>query len=494
MKTLFDFEWLILPAALAWVETRDRVFAGGPSSADPENLLSALREYNIKRGKHPPSLEEIWVKLCLAIADGKIRAVGVALPRKELVDEKNLEDSDISPAEVRSLVVYQEHNLLYLFRDVDIKTLSLEKRRGYSAVYINGDDLVTEFLKKVNSSKDIGSPKSLKGEGFLPLSDAAYFIATEEANRIFDIEDSSVWKNTFDDLLSWIASGKIEAIGRDKDGRANVVPKHAFAGVPVSYPYFDPFERGPCLICYPVINDKLWHDGFCDSLYPKGYIGATPWAWRTCSDGKIRPDWTHIQLKKSDVLKLFQASTAETKAGLSEIEVPRRMKKKDGEIRSGVSIVLERAQESLNRDPKLTLNRLVKELLKMSVVSESFSSQTAIRQILQGSYQPMKVRGIKSPFEGKWSGNYDAETIVTIRNRFAHGPLDMGLNLETRTFEMYLRKVAVKGKLQFETNVLTKEELDKARNAVSTLYNDLLENWGAIVGVSWPDDLAPPHR
>jgi hypothetical protein len=88
MKTLFDFEWLILPAALAWVETRDRVFAGGPSSADPENLLSALREYNIKRGKHPPSLEEIWVKLCLAIADGKIRAVGVALPGKELVDEK----------------------------------------------------------------------------------------------------------------------------------------------------------------------------------------------------------------------------------------------------------------------------------------------------------------------------------------------------------------------------------------------------------------------
>jgi hypothetical protein len=43
-----------------------------------------------------------------------------------------------------------------------------------------------------------------------------------------------------------------------------------------------------------------------------------------------------------------------------------------------------------------------------------------------------------------------------IRNRFAHGPLDMGINFETREFEVYLRRVSVDRKsLTFQTSPLT---------------------------------------
>ena len=88
-----------------------------------------------------------------------------------------------------------------------------------------------------------------------------------------------------------------------------------------------------------------------------------------------------------------------------------------------------------------------------------------------------------------------AANVVNVRNRFAHGPLDMGVNLETRKFEMYSRRVGNSGKaVVFETVPLTEDDLREALSKVSELYNGLLENWSLIVGRESPDVLAPPHR
>jgi hypothetical protein len=88
----------------------------------------------------------------------------------------------------------------------------------------------------------------------------------------------------------------------------------------------------------------------------------------------------------------------------------------------------------------------------------------------------------------------EAAQAVQIRNSFAHGPLDMGINLETRELEIYMRRVHTKGKtLSYETTILTKDELDKALKSITDIYLKLVKNWSLIVGASSIDELAPPH-
>jgi hypothetical protein len=82
-----------------------------------------------------------------------------------------------------------------------------------------------------------------------------------------------------------------------------------------------------------------------------------------------------------------------------------------------------------------------------------------------------------------------------IRNRFAHGPLDMGINFETREFEVYLRQVSVDRKsLTFQTSPLTHDELVAAQSAISDVYLELIRIYPAIVGKGHMDELAPLHQ
>jgi hypothetical protein len=69
-----------------------------------------------------------------------------------------------------------------------------------------------------------------------------------------------------------------------------------------------------------------------------------------------------------------------------------------------------------------------------------------------------------------------AQEVALIRNCFAHGPLDMGINFETKKYEVYLRQVSVDRKtLTFQTTPLTHEELQSAQKEVSELYLELIK-------------------
>jgi hypothetical protein len=71
----------------------------------------------------------------------------------------------------------------------------------------------------------------------------------------------------------------------------------------------------------------------------------------------------------------------------------------------------------------------------------------------------------------------------------------MGVDFEKGAFEVYMRRVRLKGQeLEFETSVLTKQDLEKAQEAVSDLYLSLMRNWALIVGTSTTDELAPPRE
>jgi hypothetical protein len=79
----------------------------------------------------------------------------------------------------------------------------------------------------------------------------------------------------------------------------------------------------------------------------------------------------------------------------------------------------------------------------------------------------------------------EAATVVQLRNKFAHGPLEMGINFDTRKFEVFLRNVGVRTKeLTFESTPLSVSELRDAHTKVSDLYQKLMRNWAQIVGVS----------
>jgi hypothetical protein len=86
----------------------------------------------------------------------------------------------------------------------------------------------------------------------------------------------------------------------------------------------------------------------------------------------------------------------------------------------------------------------------------------------------------------------EAAEVVQVRNKFAHGPLDMGINFDTRQFEIYLRNVGVRSKsLTFESEPLSSTELAEANERVGKLYERLMRNWAQIVGVHRVDLLSP---
>lgn len=89
----------------------------------------------------------------------------------------------------------------------------------------------------------------------------------------------------------------------------------------------------------------------------------------------------------------------------------------------------------------------------------------------------------------------EAAAVIQERTKFAHGPLDVGVDLDLKEFEVYLRRVAVRGEIEFETALLTDQELIEANNTVSNLYMKLRDNWLLLVGDGVrPDPLAPPHK
>jgi|GraSoiStandDraft_5_1057265.scaffolds.fasta_scaffold90365_2 hypothetical protein len=86
----------------------------------------------------------------------------------------------------------------------------------------------------------------------------------------------------------------------------------------------------------------------------------------------------------------------------------------------------------------------------------------------------------------------EAALVVMTRNKFAHGPLDMGMDYQTQQFEIYLRHVGVKSKsLTFESVPLLAADLAAANQRVAKLYERLMKNWAQIVGVSRIDLLSP---
>ena len=129
--------------------------------------------------------------------------------------------------------------------------------------------------------------------GYVPLCSALHWIMTEAGRKVQHLEDSQPWAAAVERLMPLISTGEVQIIGRPSSGGPpRAIEGHTFAGISVSQPMHDTLALiagdNPWISCTPYVDEEHWGDVFNDQLYVS----------------KVGPAaWTHLQLRKSDVLR-----------------------------------------------------------------------------------------------------------------------------------------------------------------------------------------------
>jgi hypothetical protein len=140
----------------------------------------------------------------------------------------------------------------------------------------------------------IGAPFAQPG-GYMPLSQAACWIATQGGTKSVDVNDQAALKHAYGELLAHITSNELQIIGQTRDGANERIDGLVFAGVRASPPHHDIpsellFGSEPYIETFPFIDDEHWRKGFNDKLVPP-------------RGGK--PRWSRLQVKKEDVRRIW---------------------------------------------------------------------------------------------------------------------------------------------------------------------------------------------
>lgn len=131
--------------------------------------------------------------------------------------------------------------------------------------------------------------------GYVPLCAALHWIATTGGRQPVHLEDKKSWDGCVGRLLPLISTGEIEIIGNPVvGGTVEKIDQRMFAQIHLTQPLRDSiFGLGngdPWISCMLFVDDHHWAHGFNDHLYlRKG----------------TNPAWTHLQVKKADVLREF---------------------------------------------------------------------------------------------------------------------------------------------------------------------------------------------
>jgi hypothetical protein len=251
--SIFQNPWWSLHVAVAWVLTRDRGFTESTHSRSSKSLLGielaivAERNQGTPLDQHFDDVEDAWKHLYASIADGSIRVAGTPFERRRSeasVLETNEARRAISAAEFSSLE----------FRDWDGEPCltpsdwrvahgsDWNNLRGYKDIQVFRDNLMAKFLcsgEHVFKSSHL-PPIQPNNVAYMPLFEAAYWIAIEGGSLPINVRDPQAWAPAFHNLLMKIAAGQVEIIGRPNGaGIPESIPARVFASIRVSYPYCD---------------------------------------------------------------------------------------------------------------------------------------------------------------------------------------------------------------------------------------------------------------
>jgi hypothetical protein len=129
--------------------------------------------------------------------------------------------------------------------------------------------------------------------GYVPLCAALHWIMTSGGTRPVALDDEAAWTSSVEKLFPLICGGEIELIGLPcGQPLTERIPGHALTLVRVLPPLHD--QLGDMLVnspshiaCSPFMDEEHWSRGFNDQL---------------CQSGRVSAAWTHLQVRKADVL------------------------------------------------------------------------------------------------------------------------------------------------------------------------------------------------
>jgi hypothetical protein len=300
----FATTWWPLHIATAWVLSRDcdvterhaRVKGSTPS------LFIGFED---AKGR-PQSFESVksaWNALHERMSSGSVRTIGTPFHRTARTSGGPVvaaeAQGEIPRQEIGSLE-YDEDDQCLIPKDWRVaRESNWGNVCGYRNVQVHRDDVLNEFPPRGNrtlTSDMIGAPVAPEGGGYMPLSQVAYWIATNGGAKSFDVNDQAAWKPAYDELLAQIASNDVQIIGQSSGGMNEEIDGFHFAGLRVSYPYHDTpsellFGSESYIESFPFIDDEHWRKGFNDKLVPP-------------RGGK--PRWSRLQVKKEDVRRIWR--------------------------------------------------------------------------------------------------------------------------------------------------------------------------------------------
>jgi hypothetical protein len=297
MKLFYNECWQLW-TALAWVLTRDQEFTerAGPRDYDPQAFNDEYVNY--------PETDKGWHVLFSALVAGSISLVGMPTGRTGNPDQpppRTGTKRKISPKIIRSLE--------WGWLSAEIPWLRRKPRFGRPGEYVGYRNVCTSsrellvcfppgsdpIAHKVNPNEPAIHPEGL---GYMALSAVACWIACEGGAGSFFTRDKEAWSAAFAKLLSAIASGDVEIIGR-QSGLAlpDRINGRKFSSIPVDYPYQD-------RACSDL---ELGNEA---RLQCSGYYWKEEDRWEHYSDalwgaGESQPEYTHLQVKKEDIRRLW---------------------------------------------------------------------------------------------------------------------------------------------------------------------------------------------
>ena len=120
--------------------------------------------------------------------------------------------------------------------------------------------------------------------------------------RTLAIDDDTAWNSSVDKLFPLLCDGSIELIGLVCGrSRAEPIQPHSLALVRLLSPFKDwvGVNSSAHIVTFPFVDDEHWRRGFNDQLY---------------HNSQVIPAWTHLQVRKADVLSLSPKPTSTVKS------------------------------------------------------------------------------------------------------------------------------------------------------------------------------------
>lgn len=330
---LKEGRWTLIQA-IAWVAWRDVALVREQSpDYRAECSYWVFRSWNQPKGDHFQMREGWFLEplypasaFILTMEDARMRSEG-SLPASACLSIKEAEselwrtllegrliaeafDSNGSLIEIPA----REWAHLQMFEEHDQQVLKYHPLDAvaFSKIQCKRADLMRLWPKLVaidldalqlGSMLDLSLERVVGSETYIPLSLAICWVATRGGSTAVSLRDEAAWKAAADDVLFKVSDGRIEVIGRHTSHVAQVVPRTVFALIAVPHPLSESTKQllieETFISSWFFTSQHEWLETFNDQLF-------------ICGDRS--PAWTHLQVRRSQLAKLYPKPSAAANA------------------------------------------------------------------------------------------------------------------------------------------------------------------------------------